>query len=244
MSTLSKSTPPTSNLILNALTQPEFEQLAPSLEPMRLWIGEVLYRPDEPIKYVYFPNRGTISLVSLFESGESVEVGMVGNEGMFGVCVFLGSVSNLLEAIVQLPGDALRLPAAILKKEFARGGLFQDLLLRYTQAFITQIAQNAACNRAHNTEQRLARWLLMCQDRSQTQDLEVTQEFIATMLGTRRASVTVAAGLLKDAGIISYTRGHVQIIDRQKLEAMSCECYSTLKNEFHRYLPGNTARET
>jgi CRP-like cAMP-binding protein len=202
-------------------------------------LGEVLYHCDEPITHVYFPDRGTVSIISVFEDGGSVEVGMVGNEGMFGVGVILGSVTAPLEALVQLPGGGLRMRADVLKKEFHKGGYLQDLLLRYTQAFIIQIAQTAACNRAHNIEGRLARWLLMCQDRAHSQDLELTQEFIAVMLGTRRAGVTAAAGQLQSAGTISYRRGHIRIVNREALETMSCECYPIVKKEFNRLIGSN-----
>ena len=234
MSTLIAAPPTTANRILNALTHAEYERLAIHLESVNLSFGEVLCHPNQPITHVYFPNRGTVSLVSTFEDGGSVEVGMVGNEGMFGVSVFLGSISTPLEAIVQLPGDGLRMRADVLKKEFQKGGQLQDLLLRYTQAFITQIAQTAACNRAHPVSERLVRWLLMCQDRSHSKNLELTQEFIATMLGTRRAGVTEAAGLLQASGLIKYSRGHITILDRQGLEATSCECYPIVRKEFAR----------
>jgi CRP-like cAMP-binding protein len=202
-------------------------------------LGEVLCQPDQPITHVYFPNSGTISIVSSFADGETVEVGMVGNEGMFGVCVFLGSISTPLLAQVQLAGDGLRMRAEMLKKEFSMGGQLHDLLLRYTQAFITQIAQTAACNRAHGVDSRLSKWLLMCEDRSHSKELELTHEFIGTMLGARRAGVTIAAGRLQKAGLISYKRGHITIIDREGLEAVSCECYPIVKKEFARLLSGN-----
>ncbi len=233
-----ESRPQTTNRILNALTRSEFESLSPYLDPINLSPGEILCRPDQPVTHVYFPNRGTVSVVSTFEDGTSVEVGMVGNEGMFGVCVFLGSVSTPLLAQVQLPGEGLRMRADVLKREFRKGGQLQDLLLRYTQAFITQIAQTAACNRAHHIEGRLAKWLLMCADRAQSQELPLTHEFMATMLGTRRAGVTETACQLKEAGLISYKRGNVSIVDRAGLEAASCECYPLLKKEFSRLLGG------
>ena len=239
MSTLVESPPATTNQILNALTRPEYERLAAHLDPINLSQGEILYQPDQPITHVYFPNRGTVSVVSIFEDGGSVEVGMVGNEGMFGVCVFLGSISTPLLAQVQLPGDALRMRADVLRKEFQKGQQLQDILLRYTQAFITQIAQTAACNRAHPVEGRLVRWLLMCQDRSSSKDLNLTQEFIATMLGVRRAGITEAAGQLQDAGLIEYHRGHITILDRERLEAASCECYPIVKKEFVRLIGAN-----
>ena len=229
----------TSNRILNALPPQEYERLSAYLEPVSLPLGEVLCHPDETITHVYFPNHGTVSLISNFEDGSSVEVGMVGNEGMFGVCVFLGSISTPLEAIVQLPGDGLRMRTSVLKREFKKCGQLQDVLLRYTQAFITQIAQTAACNRIHPMEGRLAKWLLMCEDRANSKKLELTHEFIAQMLGARRAGVTETAGGLKSKGLIDYRRGHVSIIDRQGLESVTCECYLIVKKEFARLIGGN-----
>jgi hypothetical protein len=161
---------------------------------------------------------------------------MVGNEGMFSTCVFLGSVTTPLEAVVQLPGEALRMRADVLKEEFRKAGHLQDLLLRYTQAFIIQIAQNAACNRAHRVEARLAKWLLMCQDRAMDSDLRLTHEFIATMLGARRAGITETAGQLQEVGAIRYSRGHIRILDREKLESTSCECYRIVRKEFDRLI--------
>jgi CRP-like cAMP-binding protein len=241
MSTRKDATPPptTFNRILNALPPEEYEHLAAYLEPVEMLLGEVLYHPNEPITHVYFPNHGTVSVISTFEDGKSVEAGMVGNEGMFGVCVFLGSVTAPLEAVVQLPGDALRMRSDVLREEFKRGEHLQDLLLRYTQAFIIQIAQSVACNRAHPIDGRLARWLLMCQDRAHSDDLQLTHEFIAIMLGTRRAGVSEAAGKLQDEGIIRYKRGHVNILDREELEVKSCECYPIVKKEFDRLLGAN-----
>jgi len=233
---LKEKSPATSNRILNSLTDTEYKRLAVDLEPVALSIGDVLYSANEPITHVYFPNRGTVSVLSVFEDGGTVEVGMVGNEGMFGVSVFLGSITTPLEAVVQLPGEALRMPADVLKKEFGQCGLLHDVLLRYTQAFIAQIAQAAACNRAHPIHGRLSRWLLMCEDRAHTKQLELTHEFIATMLGTRRAGVTEAASKLQNEGIIKYSRGHITIVDRERLEATSCECYAIVKKEFDRLL--------
>lgn len=239
MSTFNESPPRTMNLILNALTRSEYKRLASYLEPVNLSIGEILYHPEQSITYVYFPNRGIISLVSVFENGASVEVGMVGKEGMFGVSVFLGSISTPLEAIVQLPGDALRMRADVLKQEFQKGGQLQDLLLRYTQAFIMQVAQTGACNRAHTAEGRLVRWLLMCQDRTISRDLPLTHEFIARMLGMRRAGITQAAGQLQARGLIKYQRGQITILDRPLMEAASCECYGIEKKEFNRLIASN-----
>jgi CRP-like cAMP-binding protein len=236
MSTHTDSSLQMSNRILNGLSPEEYRRLLAHLEPVELPLGEVLYRPNEPVSHVYFPLRGTVSVVCMFEDGKSAEVGMVGNEGMFGVCVFLGSITSPLKAVVQLPGEALRMRADVLREEFKRGERLQDLLLRYTQTFIIQIAQTAACNRVHPIDGRLARWLLMCQDRAQSGDLQVTHEFIAIMLGTRRAGVSEAAAKLQDMGAIRYRRGHLNILERSKLEAQSCECYLIVKREFDRLL--------
>jgi CRP-like cAMP-binding protein len=242
MYTQTETRPQTSNRLLNALAGPVFESLSSHLDTVNLSPGEILYQPEQPITHVYFPTRGTVSIVSSFEDGGTVEVGMVGNEGMFGVNVFLGSVSTPLTAQVQLPGEGLRMRAEALRREFQKGGQFQDLLLRYTQAFITQIAQTAACNRAHHVEGRLAKWLLMCEDRAHSQELRLTHEFIAEMLGMRRAGVTEAACLLKEAGLIRYTRGKVTIVDRGGLEKLSCECYPLMKKEFDRLVGGGSGR--
>lgn len=229
----------TANRILKALPLEEYERLSADLEKVSMPLGEILCQPDEPITHVYFPNRGTVSLVSNFDDGRSVEVGMVGNEGMFGVCVFLGSISTPLLAQVQLPGEGLRMRRDVLKREFKKAGHLQDLLLRYTQAFITQIAQTAACNRAHPMEARLVKWLLMCADRANSKELELTHEFMAMMLGARRASVTEAASGLRTRGLIAYRRGHLTILDRQGLESVSCECYPMVKKEFARLIDNN-----
>ncbi|HEY9401743.1 MAG TPA: Crp/Fnr family transcriptional regulator [Pyrinomonadaceae bacterium] len=239
MSSPNAPSTPIRNRVLNALPPEELERLSAYLEPVELTLGEVLYRPNEPITHVYFPNVGTVSIVCQFQDGKGVEAGMVGNEGMFGVCVFLGSVTSPLQAVVQLPGDALRMRADLLREEFKRGEHLQDLLLRYTQAFIIQIAQTAACNRIHPLDGRLARWLLMSQDRAHSGELQLTHEFIAVMLGTRRAGVSEAAAKLQDEGIIRYRRGHVSILDRRELEGKSCECYPVVAKEFDRLLGGN-----
>lgn len=239
MSTLQQTPPPTTNRILNALSLEEYESLAHHLEPFPLSRGEVLYRPDEPITHVYFPLRGTVSVVSVFRNGGSIEVGMVGNEGLFGISVLLGSITTPLEAIVQLPGEALRVRADLLRQEFRKCGTLHDVLMHYTQAFLIQIAQAAACNGTHKVEGRLARWLLMCQDRAMSDELELTHEFISAMLGIRRAGVTEAACSLQSTGLIRYKRGHITVVDRAGLEAASCECYPVVKQEFERLLGGN-----
>jgi CRP-like cAMP-binding protein len=239
MSTHQNRPAPTSNRILNALPPDEYERLSPHLEHVSLPLRQILYQPDQPVTHVFFPDSGTVSIVSVFEDGGSVEVGMVGNEGMFGVNVFLGSVTTPLEAVVQLPGEGFRMKADVMRREFSKCGPLQDLLLRYTQAFIMQVAQNAACNRAHHIEGQIAKWLLMCQDRSHSPELELTQEFIASMLGVRRPGVTEAAGLLRSKGLINYVRGSVTIADRRGLEGLTCECYQLIKKEFDRLVGGN-----
>ncbi|HEX8174313.1 MAG TPA: Crp/Fnr family transcriptional regulator [Pyrinomonadaceae bacterium] len=236
MSSLSANSPPSVNRILNQLPPEEYKRMSPFLEPITLARGDVLYYPQDPVSHVYFPNSGTVSVVATFADGGSVEVGVVGNEGVFGINVVLGSVTTPHEAMVQLPGDGMRASSEALRREFKQGGQLQDLLLRYTQAFIVQISQTAACNKVHPLDGRLARWLLMICDRAPGQDLELTHEFIAVMLGTRRAGVTEAAGRLQDEGLIRYRRGHVTVLDRQGLEATSCECYPVVKKEFERLL--------
>ena len=239
MSTAIETLRTTANRILTALPLEEYERLSAYLEHVSMGSGEILCHPDEPITHVYFPNRGTVSLVSSFEDGTSVEVGMVGNEGMFGVPVFLGSITTPLLAQVQLPGDGLKMRTDVLRREFNKCGQLQDLLLRYTQAFLTQIAQTAACNRAHTMEGRLSKWLLMCEDRANSKELRLTHEFMAMMLGARRAGVTEAASALKSRGLIGYKRGHLTILDRPGLESVSCECYPMVKKEFARLISSN-----
>jgi CRP-like cAMP-binding protein len=230
---------PTTNRILSQLPTEEYERLSPHLETFKLTLGDILQYPQEPLTHVYFPNRGTVSVIATFEDGEGVEVGIVGNEGVFGINVVLGSISTPHEALVQLAGDALRIPANVIREEFKKGGMLQDLMLRYAQAFIIQIAQTAACNRSHPIGGRLARWLLMSHDRSMNDELLLTHEFIAIMLGTRRAGVSEAAGKLQSDGVIRYKRGHIHIVDRQGLESISCECYPIVKREFDRLLGNN-----
>lgn len=224
------------NLLLAALPTDEYQRLLPHLELVSLPLRQVLSNPGEPIEFVCFPHQSIISLVTILEDGSTVEAGLVGKEGMFGVQAFLGGDSTPHQAIVQVAGEAMRMSAAQLKIEFQRGGKLQSLLLRYVQALFTQVSQGAACHRLHTVEERLARWLLMVSDRLEPDQLPLTQEFIAQMLGTRRAGVTVAAGMLQQAGLIRYRRGEITILDRQNLEAASCECYKVVSNEFERLL--------
>jgi CRP-like cAMP-binding protein len=231
---------PATNRILSKLPPEEYQSLSPHLELVPLVVGTVLYYPQDPVTHVYFPNRGTVSVISTFEDGGGVEVGVLGNEGLFGLNVVLGSMTTPHEALVQLAGDAYRIPRTVLKEEFKKCGQLQDLILRYTQAFIIQLAQTAACNRTHPIGGRLARWLLMSHDRAMTDELLLTHDFIAVMLGTRRAGVSEAAGKLQNDGVIKYKRGRITIVDRPKLESISCECYPIVKREFDRLLGGNS----
>ncbi|MBD2100574.1 Crp/Fnr family transcriptional regulator [Leptolyngbya sp. FACHB-261] len=220
------------NQILAALPREEYERLTTHLQLVSLIQGQSLYSLSEPIEYVYFPNHGVISLVLTLADGSMGEVGLVGREGMVGLPVIWGNLPPTSQAQVQLPGDAFRLKASVLRAEFGRGTALQGLLLRYTKALFTQISQSVVCNAKHTIEERLARWLLMSRDRVQSDEFPLTQEFISYMLGVRRAGVTVAAGSLQRAGIIRYSRGKIAIQDRESLEAVSCECYRTIKTEF------------
>ena len=224
------------NQLLAALPPDEYQGLAPSLEVLSLPVRQVLYEPGEPIEYVYFPHQTMISLVSTMENGTTIEVGLVGREGMVGIPVILGGSSTTTRAFVQVAGQATRLKADRLKTEFQQSGALQTLLLRYVQAFLTQVSQSAVCNRLHNLEERLARWLLLVRDCVDADDFLLTQEFIAQMLGTRRSGVTVAAGTLQQAGMIRYTRGRISIVDTEALEDTACECYKVIKTELARLL--------
>jgi CRP-like cAMP-binding protein len=227
---------PLHNSILDALSVEECQLVFLHLEQVELRSGEIISRPDETIEYVYFPQRGTISIVVLMEDGAQAEVGVVGSEGMYGLPVVLGTDSAPLQAMAQIPGHALRLKARVLREELKDCGDFQKALLRYAQAFFIQTAITAACNRVHNLDGRFARWLLMCQDRAKVDDLRLTHEFIATMLGVRRAGVSVAANKLQAEGLINYSRGNIRILDRNGLEGFSCECYEVVRREFARLL--------
>lgn len=215
-----------------ALSDTEFQNLAPHLELVSLSRSQVLYQPGEAITYVYFPHQAVVSLLSTMEDGSTIEVGLVGREGMAGIPVIMGGNITNHQAFVQVPGDAMRLKAEVLKAEFNRGSQLQILLLRYIQALLAQISQSVACNRFHTVEQRLARWILLVQDSTTSNQLPLTQEFLAQMLGTRRSSVTVAAGTLSQAGMISYSRGCITVLDREALEVTSCECYKVIKDTF------------
>ena len=195
-----------------------------------------MYESGARLDYIYFPTTSVVSLLYMMEDGSVAEAGLAGNDGVVGVALFLGGDTTPNRAVVQLAGGAIRMKAKVLQWEFRRGGALQQLLLRYTQALITQISQTAACNRLHSVEQRLCRWLLLCHDRAESNELFMTQEFLSNMLGGRRESVTVAAGRLHHLGLIDYSRGHIKILNRRGLEATVCECYRVVKNESDRLL--------
>jgi len=224
------------NLLLAALPPAEFERLSPNLEPVALKLGEVLYEPGTQMEHAYFPTSAIVSLHYVMESGASAETAGVGNEGVVGISLFMGGNTTPSSAVVQTAGQAYRLPGRLLKQEFSRGGLVQSLLLRYTQALLTQMTQTAACNRHHTVEQQLCRWLLLTMDRLPMRELVITQELVASMLGVRREGVTEAAGNLRRAGVISYRRGHISVLARAGLESGACECYAVVKREFSRLL--------
>jgi CRP-like cAMP-binding protein len=238
MSLIQDARPPTENRILNALSREEYARLAPHIEFLNTCRGQILYRINQTIDYVYFPDKSMISLISQMADGGSMEVGIVGFEGMAGLPFVLGVEESPHEMIVQINNGAARMPAAVLREEFKRGGTLQDMLLRYTQSLLLLTSQVAACNHAHSVEERLARWLLMCHDRCLCEDLSLTHEFLAMMLGVRRAGVTTAALALQADGFIHYTRGHIQVVNRQGLEDYACECYRLLKAEFDRVTCG------
>lgn len=227
---------PQTNRILSALPKDEYERIAPHLEYVEYPLGRVLYEPGNAIHHVHFPYRGTISVTLPTEDGSEAEVGVIGREGMFGLPVVLGTDSAPLRALVQVPGGGVRLRADLLREELARGGRLTPLLLKYAQALFVQTAVTAACNRLHNLDGRLARWLLTTRDRAQSDGLRLTHEFLSVMLGVRRAGVTAAVGQLQSDGLIEHTRGFVRIADARGLEGASCECYRLVRREYDRLL--------
>lgn len=227
---------PEENRLLAALGASELARLLPHLEPVNLKLGEVIYEPNQRVSYAYFPTTSIISLQYIMDTGACAEAAGVGNEGMLGLPLLLGGNTTPSTAIVQTAGHAFKLEQSILKKEFNAGGILQKLLLRYTQAVMTQMFQTAACNRHHSVEQQLCRWLLMTVDRIPSGELLMTQELVANMLGVRRESITEAAGSLQNADCIRYRRGHISVLDRKKLEHKTCECYSVVKEEFVRLM--------
>jgi CRP-like cAMP-binding protein len=225
---------PTQNQLLAALSAEEFERLAPHLEWVSLRLGEILYESGGKLEHAYFPTTAIVSLQYVTESGSTLEIAGVGNEGVVGVSLFMGGDTTPNAAVVQTAGMAYRLEARLFKQEFELAGLMQRLLLRYTQALMTQTSQTAVCNRHHSVVQQLSRWLLVTLDRLTTNDLVMTQEMIAGMLGVRREGITEAAGKLQRAGFINYRRGHITVLDRVGLESQACECYAVVKHELHR----------
>ena len=232
------------NHILASLPPEDYERLRPHLEPFEMKHGHVLHQPGETLKYVYFPENSMISLISHTAAGESVEVGVVGFEGMAGVSAVLGADTAPHEAMVQIHDGGTRLGVSELREEFRRGGVLHDMLLRYTQTLLLQTSQVAACNRLHSLSERLAPWLLMSLDRCVCDELPFTQEFLSLMLGVRRAGVTEAAIILQAEGLIHYTRGRITVIDRPGLETHSCECYPVVRDEFNRLVGANSARSS
>jgi CRP-like cAMP-binding protein len=228
---------PQQNHLLAALSAEVRQRLFVHLERVALPLGKVLYESGDTMRHVYFPIDSIISLIYVMESGASAEISVVGNEGLVGIALFMGGESTPSRAVVQSGGHALRLKGPLLKAEFDRHGELLVLMLRYTQALITQMAQTAVCNRHHSIDQQLCRWLLLSLDRLPSNQLTMTQELIANMLGVRREGVTEAAGKLQRQGVIEYSRGHITVLDRHKLEQLSCECYAVVKKETDRLLP-------
>ena len=228
---------PRSNRLLAALPDAEWKRWLPQLEPVDMPLGQVLYESGSRLAHVYFPTISIVSLLYVMEDGASAEIAVVGNEGIVGISLFMGGESTPSRALVQSAGRGFRLRADVMLQEFNRAGPVLHLLLRYTQALITQMAQTAVCNRHHSVDQQLCRWLLLSLDRLDTNDLVMTQELIANMLGVRREGVTEAAGHLQHAGLIHYRRGHLTVIDRAGLEQRTCECYAVVKKEYDRLLP-------
>lgn len=233
---------PERNRLLAVLPKAERERIFPNLELVQMPLGKVLYESGGLLSHVYFPATAIVSLLSVMDNGASAEIAIIGYEGVVGIALFLGGETMPNRAVVQSAGYAFRLPAQILKREFNRAGPLQHLLLRYTMAFLAQMAQTAVCNRHHSIDQQLCRWLLLSLDRLPSNELSMTQELIANMLGVRREGVTEAAGKLQAAGLIDYNRGRITVLDRPGLEARVCECYGVVKAEFARLLPDVIAR--
>jgi CRP-like cAMP-binding protein len=232
---------PRNNFLLAALPDAEWQRWRYSVERVEMPLGQVLYEAGSTLTHVYFPTTSIVSLLYVMENGASAEIAVVGNEGLVGISLFMGGESTPSRAVVQSAGHGLRLKAQLMKDEFDRAGPVLHLLLRYTQALITQMAQTAACNRHHTLDQQLCRWLLLSLDRLRANELAMTQELIANMLGVRREGVTEAALKLQQAGLISYTRGRITVLDRAGLEQRTCECYAVVKREYDRLLPEKLA---
>jgi CRP-like cAMP-binding protein len=229
------------NQLLAALPDADLAAWLPKLEAVEMPLGKVLYESGGTLSHVYFPTSAIVSLLYVMESGSSAEIGVVGYEGIVGISLFMGGQTTPSRALVQSAGHGFRLAGRLLMEVFDRGGPVLHLLLRYTQALITQMAQTAVCNRHHSLDQQLCRWLLLSLDRLSSNELVMTQELIANMLGVRRGGVNEAAGRLQEAGIIRYRRGEITVLDRERLEKRSCECYAVVKNEYDRLLPHKIA---
>jgi CRP-like cAMP-binding protein len=238
---LIRSADPRRNQLLAALPATEWERWQPHLELVSMPLGKALYESGGKLGHVYFPTTAIVSLLYVMEDGASAEIAVVGHEGVVGVSLFMGGESTTSRAVVQSAGHGFRLRSSIMMQEFNRAGPVMHLLLRYTQALITQMAQTAVCNRHHSLDQQLCRWLLLSLDRLETRELVMTQELIANMLGVRREGVTEAAGNLQADGLIKYRRGHITVVDRPGLERRTCECYAVVRREYERLLPGGTA---
>lgn len=231
------------NFILAAMPAAEFKRIAPHLELVSFNKDDVLYEFDEKLKYGYFPTTLIASLLCSMEDGVTAEVAMVGSEGILGESIFMGGKTALTKASIQHAGDAYRMKSSILKEEFDHCGALQHLLLRYTQTLIVQMVQTTGCNRRHTAEQQLSRWLLLNIDRSSTHKVSMTQESLANVLGVRRETISDAAGKLQEAGVITYSRGHIEVIDRAKLVALSCECYDIVKKQYDELLAELSEKE-
>ena len=235
---------PKANRLLAALPDESYEALARHLEHVPMPLGKAVYESGAKQAYVYFPTTSIVSLLYVLANGASAEIAVTGREGLVGIALFMGGETTPSRAVVQSAGHGYRLKAAVLKKEFEKGGELQHLLLRYTQALITQMTQTAVCNRHHSVDQQLCRWLLLSLDRLPSNELVMTQELIANMLGVRREGVTEAAGKLQAEGLIRYSRGHITVPDRRQLEARVCECYAVVKKEYDRLLPSYVGQRT
>ena len=228
---------PKDNRLLAALPDADYQQLLPALEHVPMKLGQSVYESGGPQGYVYFPTTSIVSLLYVLADGATAEIAVTGNEGLVGISLFMGGETTPSRAVVQSAGGGYRLRGSLLKKQFERGGALQHLLLRYTQALITQMTQTAVCNRHHSIDQQLCRWLLLSLDRLADDKLVMTQELIADMLGVRREGVTEAAGKLQAEGLIEYSRGRITVVDRVRLERQVCECYAVVKREYDRLLP-------
>ena len=238
---INASNDPSQNQLLAALPLDQRRRWQPHLEHVEMPLGQVLYEPGSTLSHVYFPTTAIVSLLYVMRNGESAEIAVVGNEGVVGVSLFMGGESTSSRALVQSAGGAFRLTAELMKEEFYQAGPVLHLLLRYTQALITQMVQTAACNRHHSLDQQLCRWLLLSLDRLQGTEMVMTQELIANMLGVPREGATEGALKLQNAGLIDYTRGRIQVLDRAGLEKRTCECYAVVKQEYDRLLPNKLA---